>query len=522
MARRRLLIPLFSLSLLASLTPVWSHDGVIHADGVEVHFKQEILTVGPDQRFQVTLAYLPNTPQTGQDVQFLVRLEETLAEVDPLLGGHTPVVPQSFKVWIEGEQGSSLPLEVRGEEEAGVYAFNHDFARSGEWKLLFEFEDTHQVKGTGELIIPLKSAPVNWPFLLFQGMIIVTSLGLVFQRFRAPTGGSFLLFSLVVLAIGSTSLILADSFWPSDDLGTLEIAALAPPPEEPSGLEDWNQTPEALLQEPQFVSESRNLVGTVRHATNRIMLVRSPFPGTVVFHNAVPKIGDRVEEGQVLATIENQFIVHDYSHLLNLRWELQKVIMETSEQKVQAEAAFQRAASLLDLGVISRREFERMELEFNQADTEARMAQERLRLHDTELRRSDLYETQLLSPITGFISRATYSAGQMIYEDDPLFEIVDSSVVWVEVFALPQDLAQMESEPEISLRSPVLKQTFTGRLVDIRPDTEPGSKALRVLYEVTNPDLWLRPGMLLDVHPPVEGEDTQQAATQPLNLEAGN
>ncbi|MCZ6486460.1 MAG: efflux RND transporter periplasmic adaptor subunit, partial [Acidobacteria bacterium] len=126
------------------------------------------------------------------------------------------------------------------------------------------------------------------------------------------------------------------------------------------------------------------------------------------------------------------------------------------------------------------------------------------------------------SPISGYISRATYSAGQLIYEDDPLFEIVDTSVVWVEVFALPQDFAQLESEPEVTLRSPVLKQTFTGRLVNIRPDTEPGSKALRVLYEVKNPDLWLRPGMLLDVYPPEEGEDTQQAATQPLNLEAGN
>ncbi|MFB3068920.1 MAG: efflux RND transporter periplasmic adaptor subunit [Acidobacteriota bacterium] len=522
MTRRRLVIPLFSLSLLASLTPVWSHQGVIHADGVELHFRLEVLTVGPDQRFQVTMVHLPDAPLTGQDVQFLVRLEETLAEADPLLGGHTPVVPQSFKVWIEGEQGSSLPLEVREEEEAGVYGFNHVFARSGEWKLLFEFEDTNQVKGNGELIIPLESAPVNWPLLLFQGMIIVTSLGLVFQRFRAPTGGSSLLFALMVLAIGGTTLILVDSFWPSGDLGTLEIAALSVPLEEPAGVEDWYQTPAELLQEPQFVSEPRNFVGTVRHATNRIMLVRSPLPGTVVFHNGVPKIGDRVEAGQVLATIENQFIVHDYSHLLNLRWELQKIIMQTSERKVQAEAAFQRAASLLDLGVISRREFERKELEFNQADTESRTAQERLRLHDTQLRRRDLYETQLLSPISGYISRATYSAGQLIYEDDPLFEIVDTSVVWVEVFALPQDFAQLESEPEVTLRSPVLKQTFTGRLVNIRPDTEPGSKALRVLYEVKNPDLWLRPGMLLDVYPPEEGEDTQQAATQPLNLEAGN
>ncbi len=148
-------------------------------------------------------------------------------------------------------------------------------------------------------------------------------------------------------------------------------------------------------------------VGTVRHATNRMIQVRSPLPGTVVFKSGVPQIGDWVKSGQLLGTIQNQFIVHDYSHLLNLRWEILKWVMDASEKQVQAEAAYQRAASLLDLGVISRREFELKEVEFNQADAIAKKEQERLTLHDTQLRRSDLHETQLLSPISGYISRAT-------------------------------------------------------------------------------------------------------------------
>lgn len=224
-------------------------------------------------------------------------------------------------------------------------------------------------------------------------------------------------------------------------------------------------------------------------------------------------IGDQVRAGQVLATIENQFVVHDYSDLLNQRWELQKILIQASAQKVQAEAAFQRAASLLDLGVISRREFERRELELNRADTTLKTAQQRLQLHDTQLRRSDLHETQLLSPITGYISDATYSAGQMIYEDDPIFEIVDPSVVWVEVFALPQDMAQMETESEVNLRSRFLEQSFTGRLVGIRPDTEAESKTLRILYEVENPNLWLKPGMLVDVYPQAEPKENLQASS---------
>jgi multidrug efflux pump subunit AcrA (membrane-fusion protein) len=495
---------------------------VIHADGVEVHYRLETLLVGPDQRFRVTLAHLPDVPLTGQNVQFLVRLEEVLAEADPLLGGETPLMPEFFQVQLEGEGGSRLPLEVQQEEgEAGVFRFDHVFARSGEWKLSFEFEDAYKIKGSGELIIPLEAAPINWPLLLFQGMIIVISLGLVIQRFRSPTGGSSVLFAVIVLFIGATTLLLADDFWPSSNLGTLEVEALLIPPEEPAGVEDWVQTPEELLEEPQFVSEARMFVGTVRHATNRMIQVRSPLPGTVVFKSGVPQIGDWVKSGQVLGTIQNQFIVHDYSHLLNQRWEILKMVMDASEKQVQADAAYQRAASLLDLGVISRREFELKEVEFNQADATAKKAQERLNLHDTQLRRSELHETQLLSPISGYISGATYSAGQMIYEDDPIFEIVDPSVVWVEVFALPQDVVQMGGESEVTLHSTILKQTFRGQLVEVRPDVEAESKALRVLYEVKNPDLWLKPGMLLDVYPTMEDEKTQQAS-QTTQLEADN
>ena len=515
MVREKLIIPFLLLSFMATWTPVWAHEGVIHVDGVEVHYRLETLTVGPDQRFRVTLVRLPDVPLTGQNVQFLVRLEETLAEADPLLGGEAPLMPEFFQVRLEGEGGSSLPLEVQQEDgEAGIFRFDHVFARSGEWKLFFEFEDANKIKGSGELIIPLEAAPVNWPLLLFQGMIILTSLGLVVQRFRSPTGGSPVLFAVIILSIGATTLLQAPNFWPSSDLGTLEVEALLAPPEESPGVEDWVQTPEELLEEPQFVSEAPMFVGTVRHATNRITQVRSPFPGTVIFKNGVPQIGDWVKSGQVLGTIQNQFIVRDYSHLLNQRWEILKMVMEASEKQVQAEAAYQRAASLLDLGVISRREFELKEVEFNQADTTLKKEQERLNLHDTQLRRSDLHETQLLSPIDGYISRATYSAGQVIYEDDPIFEIVDPSVVWVEVFALPQHIAQMEAESEVTLHSTVLKQTFRGQLVKVRPDVEAESKALRVLYEVKNPDLWLKPGMLLNV-------ETQQAS-QPTKLEAGN
>jgi len=99
MLSKRFVIPLSLLGLVFSVTSVWAHQGVIHADGVDLHFRSETLLVGPDQRFRVTLVHLPDVPVSGQNVQFLVRLEETLAEADPLLGGEAPLTPEFFQVF---------------------------------------------------------------------------------------------------------------------------------------------------------------------------------------------------------------------------------------------------------------------------------------------------------------------------------------------------------------------------------------------------------------------------------------
>ena len=516
-------IPFSLVLLVTAFSPVWAHDGVLHTEGLELHPRLEILTVGTDGRFLVSIAQLPDAPLTGETVQFLIRLEESLAIDDPLLGGQTPFLTESLQARVSQKDGSSFPVEMTEEEaEAGVHRFEHVFSGAGDWTLHFEFEDENGAKHDGELLVSLEAQPVYWSMLFFQGIVILAAFGLVVQRFRTAAAGPSILYAVVVLGLGGVTLLAVNSFWASGETGILEVAALNPPPEESTRPGMIFAEPVEPLEAPRFVSSTRMFSGTVRHATNRVTQVRSPLPGIVVFKGGVPKIGDPVRKGQVLGVVEDHFNTHDYSHLLNLRWELQKIIMETSEIHVQAEATFERGASLLDLGVISSREFGSLEQAYNTAKTAAEKAQAKLDLHDSQLRRNALHETELVAPITGYISQATYSAGQIIYENDPIFEIVDSSVVWIEVYALPQDLLRVENQSEVTLRSSAVRQTFTGKLVEIRPDVDEESKALRILYEVKNPENWLKPGMLLDVYPEAEPEETQQAQIREVKTEAGN
>ena len=242
-------------------------------------------------------------------------------------------------------------------------------------------------------------------------------------------------------------------------------------------------------------------MGTVRYAANRIAYVRTPFPGTIVYRGRVPNIGDRVEADQLLATIENRFNMHDYVHLFPQRWELLREVLQVKEAYVQAQIAYQRATDLLELGTISRREFERKESEFRQANAAAKKAEDSLSLHDRQIRQNDLKVTEVRAPIDGYITRAMYASGQMVYEGDPLFEIVDLSEVWVEAYILPQDLNKVQNREHVTLRSTSFpNRRFQGRLINVRPQVEPESKTIRVLYAVANPDLWLKNAMLLSVY----------------------
>ncbi len=241
--------------------------------------------------------------------------------------------------------------------------------------------------------------------------------------------------------------------------------------------------------------------GIVRYAANRIAYVRTPFPGTIVYRDPVPRIGDRVEADQLLATIENRFNMHDYVHLFPQRWELLREVLQVKEAYVQTQIAYQRATDLLELGTISRREFERKESEFVQASAAVKKAEDSLSLHDRQIRQNDLKVTEVRAPLDGYITRAMYASGQMVYEGDLLFEIVDLSEVWVEVYILPQDLNTVQNREHVTLRSTSFPNyRFQGRLINVRPDVESESKTIRVLYAVENPDLWLRNAMLLNVY----------------------
>jgi multidrug efflux pump subunit AcrA (membrane-fusion protein) len=505
---------------------VWPHEGHDHAKEANL----QVLKAGPNQQFQVSVAHLPDVPVAGQLVKFLALLEETSATDDPLLGGRLPVTPATLEISLREEGKPAAILKATPAGEPGVYQFQHQFSESGRWQLNLKFQNSAGVEGKAEVVIPVKGVPGGWTLPLLQGVILLGSIALVIQRFVVSPPRTAVVSALAIVVAGGGVLALVTQKWPSavpPVAGELTVEALQPPAE-PSAQVPIAETPRlsgsaygSAYDAP--LAEAATVTGTVRYAGNRMVALSNPSPGTIVYKQGAPKIGDAVKSGQVLAVVQNRFNSHDAAHLLNQRWDFVKAQLKAKDEHVQADMASQKAARLFELGSISGRQLQAAKFRLDAANSALKEANDRLKLHDAQIQETNLKEVEVTSPINGYVSKAVYPAsGQVIYGGEMLFEIVDPSVVWVEATALPRDLQQVTEERTVIFRSSVIPdRSFRAKLLNVRSDTDPVAKTVRLLYEVQNPESWLKAGMLLSASFGGGSEKSQGRASQVAPPSAG-
>jgi len=102
--------------------------------------------------------------------------------------------------------------------------------------------------------------------------------------------------------------------------------------------------------------------------------------------------------------------------------------------------------------------------------------------------RADQRTLPWMSPMGGTVVRRMAFAGQWVREGEPLFEIADFSVMWVQLDAYEADLAWLKPGQEVVLSTPsVPGRLLTHRIAFIDPNLDPMTRIARVRVEVPNP-----------------------------------
>lgn len=307
-----------------------------------------------------------------------------------------------------------------------------------------------------------------------------------------------------------------------------------------------------------FLKEQQWRIGLITApADNRELVERLVVPGRVIVpsgsgaivsspvtgkaappdSHGFPRVGDKVEQGQVLALIEPSIagaeavqLVANQAQLQTLDADLAVKQLEIETKVRSAELAVTRAQEVLDRRKRLTEEGITPGKELLLAEHEARLAQAELdglrqvlqpyadardRLAkvlgnmkasgDVGHERGDMRVT-LRSPISGTIVEASVTSGELINNSRKLFYIVNLDTLWIEANVSEYDLARVRQAPGASYRLAAYPDRIVpilgsggGRLIDVGAVVDPETRTVPIRFEVPNKDGTLRVGMFADL-----------------------
>ena len=227
------------------------------------------------------------------------------------------------------------------------------------------------------------------------------------------------------------------------------------------------------------------------------------------------QLGDRVKPGQPLAAIGSL--------------QLDQLIEEYLVGKAQADVAensFQRTEKLRADDIVPERKL--IEDKGRYLETKARFQHIREKLLNMGLSKAEMTELErgrheeshrytLTSPIAGTVVAQNAVRGQGVAPGHELFEVVDTSRVWV--FAnLPIEQARKFKEGDVGTILPKGGEPVTAPLTYLAPVADEITRTIRVRFEVANQQHRLKPREYVDVQLTVVSPPTLAVPVSALTM----
>lgn len=110
------------------------------------------------------------------------------------------------------------------------------------------------------------------------------------------------------------------------------------------------------------------------------------------------------------------------------------------------------------------------------------------------------HTTSIISPVSGVVTEKLVVPQQFVMQGQPLFQVADLSMLWVEADVYEQDLAKIAVGQRASVTTPSLPGvTLEGTIAFVQPTVSGETRATRVRIELPNRDLRLKPDMFVNV-----------------------
>ncbi len=273
--------------------------------------------------------------------------------------------------------------------------------------------------------------------------------------------------------------------------------------------------------EEETVARQINATGRVVPAANKQAVIAPPVGG-ILAGGQIPRIGQRVSQGQIIAVVQQtatsaeQAQVRGAAASLNLENARLEADRRTASGEVesarirldQATREASRAERLYE-----RKAFSERQLQAAEADLKAAKA-----VYDAAVKRVDALTASpsiaaarasvgsanasyaVRAPLSGYVTKVNKSLGEQVAAGEAILEIINLDTVWVEAPIFERDLNRLGGGAGATFTTAAYPdQEFRGTVVDIGAVINEATRAATVVFQVPNGGRALRIGMQANV-----------------------
>jgi cobalt-zinc-cadmium efflux system membrane fusion protein len=307
-----------------------------------------------------------------------------------------------------------------------------------------------------------------------------------------------------VVPLIAIAVVIGAGFWISNRPQQTEADA-APKAAESNGIVPFRMEQQwmihlklALAEQAQLSPQIYSTGRVIPSPTNRTIV--APPVGGIISSRALPRIGQSVTDGEVLATLvqtptaaEAAQIRIENSRVEAERRKLAEMEIEAHARLTAATAEADRAKRLLEKKAYSQRQAETAEADRKAAEANLAAIQEQQKALQTAPLNASYDVT---APISGTIVEVKKAAGEEVRPGEPIMEIVALQTVWVEAPVFEKDLGRINKGIDAIFTTAAYPQKeYHGRLVNLGAVVDEQTRAAKAVFEVNNPSGELRIGM---------------------------
>jgi multidrug efflux pump subunit AcrA (membrane-fusion protein) len=244
----------------------------------------------------------------------------------------------------------------------------------------------------------------------------------------------------------------------------------------------------------QETPEVYEAVGTIRSSTSSVLAAQ--ISGTV--REIRVKTGDRVQQGQVLALLDDrspraQLGVAEAGVEESAQGmaEVEQALLAASADRAFAEATYRRYQDLLAKNSVSRQEFDGAEAHYKaavaqEASLAAKKKQMRARQQQAKAQQESaeaLFSySRILSPISGVVTAKSVDAGTVVMPGTPILTVEDTAHYRLEAILPEQFVTKVGIGREVTVTTD--RSNCEGRVVEIVPAADAASRTFVVKVEL--------------------------------------